>query len=76
MSNNTSCTECEAPLFDQSPDNDTSLCDTCFKASQCDLCEGTGIIETVTFDKDSNSWIPDGDKPCICQLKEKDYDEE
>ena len=30
----------------------------------CDLCEDTGMVGDSYYDRDSNNWIPDGEKPC------------
>lgn len=42
------------------------------KVAVCDLCDGTGEIETFSFDLDSHHYQPDSTKTCICQLPEAD----
>lgn len=48
---NGNCTECDKPLFDQNPDGESQLCDTCFE----ELVEEEPHDAMVNNDMDDDS---------------------
>lgn len=40
------------------------------------ICDGSGEVQDYYYDSDSHNYIPDGTKPCICQLPEPDHEPE
>ena len=41
-------------------------------ARVCEECGGTGEVSNEVFETNSKEWIVDGNKKCICQLREVD----
>lgn len=44
----------------------------CEAVGICEFCFGSGVIENMTWDNDAHCYMPDGDRPCVCKIREDD----
>lgn len=42
------------------------------KETECDICGGTGFVESYILDPDSHNWQPTDRIKCTCQIKDED----
>lgn len=40
------------------------------------ICDGSGEIQDWYYDSDSHNHIPDGTRPCLCRMREPEYEPE